>query len=168
MPVAAMIRPFAQAEMVHSFMNGIDPNLRFTIENGVEELVRRFADHLAGASGLTGAPFATFRDNALATATSLNRGFREQIDQYCREKHVDPVLGAIGLLPKDELAVMAETLVSLTSFKRKMSRDAETVGGDVDVAVISKGDGFIWVKRKHYFPPDLNLRYIKRIEKGQP
>lgn len=165
--MGAMIRPFAQAEMVHSFMNGIDPTLRITIESAVSDLVQRFADHLAGISGLAGAALATFKANASTTAGSLNQGFRNEIEAYCRQKHVDPVLAAIGLLPKDELAVMAETLVSLTSFKRKMSRDAETVGGDVDVAVISKGDGYIWVKRKHYFPPELNLRYVKRIEKEQ-
>jgi hypothetical protein len=166
MGVPAMIRPFAQAEMVHSFMNGIDPTLRLTIQNGVSNLVQRFADHLAHISGLVGPPLAAFKANASATSASLNQGFSDEIARYCREKHVDPVLAAIGLLPKDELAVMAETLVSLTSFKRKMSRDAETVGGDIDVAVISKGDGYIWVKRKHYFPPELNLRYLKRIEKG--
>jgi hypothetical protein len=161
----AMIRPFAQAKMVYSFMNGIDPTLRHTVENAVNTLVQRFADHLAKISGLTGQALATFRANASATAASLNQGFRDEITKYCREKHVEPVLAAIGLLPKDELAVMAETLVSLTSFKRKMSRDAETVGGDIDVAVISKGDGYIWVKRKHYFPPELNPRYLKRIGK---
>ena len=163
----AMVRPFAQAEMVHSFMSGIDPTLRLTIENAVSNLVQRFADQLANVSGLAGPTLAAFNANASATSVSLNEGFRDEIAKYCREKHIEPVLAAIGLLPKDELAVMAETLVSLTSFKRKMSRDAETVGGDIDVAVISKGDGYIWVKRKHYFPPELNLRYLKRIEKEQ-
>lgn len=160
----AMIRPFAQGEMVHSFMNGVDPNLRHTAELAIGDLVNRFSDALATLTGFTGDALQTFRDNAAAIAKSLNQNFREGIDRYCREKHVDPVLAAIGLLPKDELAVMAETLVSLTSFKKKMSRDAETVGGDIDVAVISKGDGFVWVKRKHYFPPELNVRYIERIK----
>jgi len=27
----------------------------------------------------------------------------------------------------------------------------ETVAGPIDVAIISKGDGLIWIKRKHYF-----------------
>ena len=36
------------------------------------------------------------------------------------------------------------------------------MGGPVDVAVISKGDGFIWIKRKHYFSPELNIRYFER------
>ena len=30
------------------------------------------------------------------------------------------------------------------------------------MAVISKGDGLVWVKRKHYFDKDLNLRYFER------
>jgi hypothetical protein len=30
------------------------------------------------------------------------------------------------------------------------------VGGAVDVAVISRGDGFVWLKRKHYFSQELN------------
>ena len=167
MDATAMIRAFAQGDMVYSFMRGIDSNLRQMIEGGISELMQKYADHLATLTGFVGPPLTAFKTSATATATSLSQGLRDEIERYCRAKHVDPVLGAIGLLPKDQLAVMAETLVSLTSFKRKMSRDAETVGGDVDVAVISKGDGFVWVKRKHYFPPDLNLRYTERIKKGQ-
>ena len=42
-----------------------------------------------------------------------------------------------------------------------MSLDSETVGGPVDVAVISKGDGFIWIDRKHYFRKDLNHHFFR-------
>jgi len=49
---------------------------------------------------------------------------------------------------------------SLTSFKKKVSMEQETVGGPIDVAVISKGDGFIWIKRKHYFKPELNQQFF--------
>ena len=66
------------------------------------------------------------------------------------------------MLPKEELAEMAETLVNLTSFKRRVTPSAETVGGPTDVAVISKGDGLVWIKRKHYFDPALNHRYFDR------
>lgn len=52
---------------------------------------------------------------------------------------------------------MAESLVNLTAFKRRMtSVEADTVALPIDVAVISKGDGFIWIKRKHYFEQTLN------------
>lgn len=66
-------------------------------------------------------------------------------------------------MPKPEMANMAEALVNLTSIKRRVSKGMETVGGPIDVAVISRTEGFVWVKRKHYFPPELNLRYSKRV-----
>jgi len=55
---------------------------------------------------------------------------------------------------------MAEALVNLTAFKRHVARQAETVGGPIDVAVISSGDGFVWIKRKHYFSPELNPHFV--------
>jgi hypothetical protein len=36
----------------------------------------------------------------------------------------------------------------------------ETVGGPIDVAVITKGDGLIWIKRKHYFDKELNHAFF--------
>ena len=72
---------------------------------------------------------------------------------------VDSIMDVVEHLPKEELASMAEALVSLTSLKRRVSLEQETVGGPIDVAVISKGDGFIWIKRKHYFDPTLNAGY---------
>jgi hypothetical protein len=57
---------------------------------------------------------------------------------------------------------MAESLVNLTSLKRKVSLQAETVGGAVDVAVVSKRDGFVWIKKNHYFKEELNLHMVRR------
>jgi len=64
-------------------------------------------------------------------------------------------------LPKTELAAMAESLVNVTSMKRKVSLQAETVGGPVDVAVISKREGFVWIKKKQYFARELNSRRVQ-------
>jgi hypothetical protein len=65
---------------------------------------------------------------------------------------------------------MAESLVAITALKRRVTLGAETVGGPIDVAVISKGDGFIWIKRKHYFDMSYNesftLKYLPRSQEG--
>jgi hypothetical protein len=79
---------------------------------------------------------------------------------YVRKNYVNPVANVVSMLPKDELATMAETFVNLTSFKQKVSTGRETVAGPIDVAVISKGDGFVWIKRKHYFKPELNPQFF--------
>lgn len=69
----------------------------------------------------------------------------------------------VGVLSKVELAAMAESLVNLTAFRRQFTHAIETVGGPIDIAVISKGDGFVWVKRKHYFPGELNQRSFRNF-----
>jgi hypothetical protein len=70
----------------------------------------------------------------------------------------------IEFMPKPELAKMAEALVSLTSIKKRVSRGMDTVGGPIDVALISQAEGFVWIKRKHYFPAELNPRYFHRVQ----
>ena len=57
-----------------------------------------------------------------------------------------------------ELAVAAAALSAETG----LAMEEETVGGPIDVAIISKGDGFIWIKRKHYFDGLLNRDYLSR------
>lgn len=44
---------------------------------------------------------------------------------------------------------MAEALVNLTAFLMRMTADQdETVAEPIDVALLSKGDGFMWIKHK--------------------
>ena len=76
---------------------------------------------------------------------------------------------ALTHIPKDELASVAVSLVNLNSFKKRMSMNVESVGGPVDVAVISKGDGFIWIDRKHYFDADKNPHFVRHhLQSSKP
>ena len=60
-----------------------------------------------------------------------------------------PFMGAVSALPRQDLAKMAEALVNLTAFLMRMTADQdETVAEPIDVALLSKGDGFIWIKHK--------------------
>jgi hypothetical protein len=79
-----------------------------------------------------------------------------------KDKYQQQTEDMVLFMAKQELAQLAEALVNITSLKRKFSAEEETVAGPIDVAVISRSDGFVWVKRKHYFPSDLNTRYFVR------
>ena len=83
-----------------------------------------------------------------------------------REKnYTDPIKNSIASLPISELGAVAEALLNSSQILKKVNPDLETVGGPVDVATLSKGDGFVWVKRKHYFKADLNHGFIDRYFK---
>ena len=59
-------------------------------------------------------------------------------------------------MPIQDAIDVAEFLVDLTCKYSRYTPGAATVGGPVEVAAITQHEGFKWVKRKHYFSPNLN------------
>lgn len=161
------IIPFAQDDMVTSFMEGMNPAVARFISQYLRQLIKRFTD-LIQDNDLSGSEQdkAQLRNRLKDEIKKLIDEFFAQLDSHKRSEHIDPILSMVQVLPKDELAAMAESLVNLTAFKRRMTDQLETVGGPIDVAVISKGDGLVWVKRKHYFPPELNQHFFANYFRG--
>ena len=157
------IFPFAQTEMVSTFMEGISPAIKATIYNFIhrisEELPNAIVDDAADG-GMSPEQRNNIREGLKGILRSAEEHLREELEAYIKSEQITPVVDTVLSLPKNELAEMAETLVNLTSFRQRVSPDAETVGGPVDVAIISRGDGFIWIKRKHYFQAELNHQFF--------
>jgi hypothetical protein len=160
------IIPFAQKEMTHRFVKGIDIEYKMEILDYVENLLDTFPriliESLKNNNNISAS--SSYLDSLLGALLSMKSNmtddFLESIDEYEKKNYQDPIIRKIGNLPKEELGVMAKTFVNITSFKRRVSRDEEeTVGGPIDVAIISKGDGYVWVKRKQYFDSELNRRF---------
>jgi hypothetical protein len=157
----AVIAPFAQREMVDAFVAGINPG----VENGIKGFWRGLQQRLpkavldileAQAKELTPATRASLEGPLRSLVLAILRDHDDHL-RTLKDTQVDPIVNSVEFLPKDELAAMAESLVNLTSLKRRVSLDdPQTVGGPIDVAVISRGDGFVWIKRKHYFSLELN------------
>ena len=85
-----------------------------------------------------------------------------QIVQKAQQQYLFPITQSVATLPIEELALLAESMINITSLRRKVALDNNigTVGGPIDVAIISKCDGFIWLKRKHYFDRAYNPQYF--------
>jgi hypothetical protein len=165
----AIIIPFAQDEMVRTFMEGIHPDYNDVIEKLLQALLQNYGKtilrHLKNK--LTDGEIKALGKLLLEDANKRTFDyFNSEIKAYRENNISSPIVTMVSSMPKEELAVMAETLVSLTSFKRRVTPEVETVKGPIDVAVISKGDGFVWIKRKHYFSPELNPHFISRYTMG--
>ena len=157
------IFPFAQTEMVSTFMEGISPTIKATIYNFIHRMSEVLPNEIV--EDTTDGGIAPDRRNNIRDALEgilrpAEERLRNELEAYIKSEQITPVVDTVLSLPKNELAEMAETLVSLTSFRQRVLPDAETVGGPVDVAIISRGDGFVWIKRKHYFRAELNQQFF--------
>ncbi len=158
----AIIIPFAQKEMVYSFMEGIDYELEREINTFIMRMLREYPETLVNnISQIDNKTKKILIKKLITLSDKFFNHYKTEIKKFRKEKFASPVTQMCMSMPKKELAMMAETLVNLTSFKRKITTEDETVGGPIDVALITKGDGFIWIKRKHYFSIDLNPIFHK-------
>lgn len=60
-------------------------------------------------------------------------------------------------MPIKDAIDLAEFLVDLTEKYSKFAPGPQTVGGPIEIASITKHEGFKWIKRKHYFSKDMNF-----------
>jgi hypothetical protein len=154
--------PFAQGDVIQSFIKGIAPSINISLESHSRTYaVKTIEKTFSILDSLDVEVAKELRTDFISFIDQERNSFLTNVTNSSNEKLVDPIIGMLQFLPKDELATMAESLVNMTAFRRKVSHDNETVGGPIDVAVLSKNDGFVWIKRKHYFPREMNDHFFK-------
>ena len=161
------IIPFAQKDVMKTFINGIDEEIKKSISlyfyQFTKEYLKELKDELNSNDNLKKESLNEINqeiDKFIKGCENQSQRFFKNIGNL-EEMFTKPILDSIGGLPKNELANMGESLIHITSLKRKISSDIESVGGDIDVAIISKGDGFIWKRKKQYFESDLNPQFFE-------
>lgn len=152
---------FAQKDMVQNFMNGFDSDLIHKMTGGFNEILIDSCLAVLDTYGLKNKKTDKIRNEVKKAAHARVMKLVQAFADESRERFSGPVVDMVSVLPKEELAHLAESLVALTSLRRRVSREVETVGGPIDVALISKGDGFVWIKRKHYFRAELNPQFVR-------
>lgn len=157
----ALIVPFAQSEVVATLMDGVDPGYQGVIDQLISDVVQQYPAEILNQIGeLSDKEREALAKRFADITPKIAESYLGRLKQLRAQNFSTPITSVVQALPKEELAAMAEALVNLTSFKRKISLDPETVGGPIDVAVISRGDGLIWIKRKHYFEPKFNPQFF--------
>ena len=159
----AQIVPLAQPDVILTFCKGISNRFINYIPQKVESIINSKIDALPDT-------FTIDQKNALKTSLSSSKAeIASAINTTIQNDNVKPILDSVQLIPLPEMGFLAESLVNITSLKRTFAIDGnqQTVGGPTDVAVMSKGDGFVWIKRKHYFDKQMNPDYIMKIHESQ-
>jgi hypothetical protein len=151
------ICPFAQTDVIDTILSGIEPKLDKTYLENFEQFLDKYNQEIINILGETNSELIARIKSVDLKALALE--YTKKNDEIKQSNYINPLMNAVSTLSKEDLAEMAESLIYLTYLKRRITFAEESVGGPVDVAIISKGDGFIWMKRKHYFKPELNRHF---------
>ncbi len=157
--------PFAQTDVIQRLLGAADPRFVSQTADFIEQAVLKVGQQVEKSLRPRRAKKQAIdrREKMVAEIAELvaNEYENEAAEKLRREfeREFDRM---VALMPKQELIELAEALVSITGAERKATKDEGTVGGPIDVAMITKHEGFVWIKRKHYFNKDLNPRFMWR------
>lgn len=157
----AVIQPFAMTHMIDTFRMGISPDVFDAMHGATLGALRAVGEKVLVECGAQ-TPLSDTRMDALVN--EVHQKHADQWYQQIRNQHVFPLSSIVNSLPLPDMAALAKSLIELESLKERVTRPSESVSGPIDVAVISKHDGLVWIERKHYFKPELNPRFFKRAE----
>ena len=156
---------FAQTDVIERLLRGVDPEF---VEK-TTEFIHRAITQVAGAietalrsKRIPKNQIESRKTMVKEVADTVTTEFSTETAEMLRTSFSQKFDQMVAMMPKQELIELAEALVSITAVERKATSDEGTVGGPIDVAFITKNEGFVWIKRKHYFEASLNPRYFWR------
>ena len=161
------IVPFAQKDVITTFLTGIDEHITYGFINYFSKFLNKYLTELKKSIQLIhinneNLPKALKEiENIENLKDKLVTDFRDNIAKMKKENY-DQILQSIESMPNKEIADMCESLIKITSLKRKISSNLESVGEPIDIAIITKGDGFIWENNKNYSTIELNSQFYEK------
>lgn len=157
--------PLADSDVTKTIISGVNP--RFQNKSYIEafKIIAGLPDvFISSLPGLSDVSKKFIREETKKTMAESIKEFYNVIEKMRKDEYENPINRTISSLPIAELGSVAETFINASQIHKRVNPGFETIGGPVDVAIISKGDGFVWAKRKHYFDsaqnPTFALNYL--------
>ena len=85
----------------------------------------------------------------------------ESVINQCKKESEEEWLNAVKNYSIQEMASLAENFIKATELRKKIMNEEEQVGGLIDLAIITKNDGFQWLNRKSWYDPSRGGQYGK-------
>ncbi len=143
--VKSKIRIFADSEVTNAFIRGIDFNLERRLYGGFAQMMHGLVSEVVDAfPEVDAARREQVRQSYQGAVPAYLEMFHGMIAGYQQQAYINPVLRVLEIAARGELADTARELVGLNVFKKRIMAQRETVGGEIDVAVISRDGGFQW------------------------
>ncbi len=136
---------FADSAATQAFLLGIDSELEYRLYQTLDAVMLAYTDQVVAAfDQVEPRKRAAVRDAFTDKVPAWTNIVRNTVGRFQNENYIEPLLSVLGIATRGDLAAMARDLVALNAFKKRILAEEQTVGGEIDVAVISRESGFQW------------------------
>ena len=141
-----VISPLAQTEAVDTFLRAYNPSYLGVAHQTLDLALTTLHSRMKPGEGS--------EVDLDEVVLSAHRSLDENWGRVCQEEFLGPMIDTVGGLPPAEIARMAESLVGLQILRQLTQAATETVGGPIDVALITREGGFRWLRHKALGSPN--------------
>lgn len=143
------ILPFAQSDVMLNLMKGIHPDFKQFVKKKHRESMEKVREKVLSMMEEAGCAKKLLKAVKTADLDDFQNEYEEQLEDFSQDEFVDGIVEAVNSFNIEDMVNMAESLISITNLQRHISSSEESVGGPIDVAVITRTEGFHWAKHKH-------------------
>jgi hypothetical protein len=155
------IYPLGQTDAIFEFLKGVDSQVvDLAIEVAFEasdigeellknEIIKRIDTHPNKQE------FSQLIESSLEdegrineVASRVEKLTNERFEQHMEDTRLERLRKVVRGIPPATLASVAQSLISIVPLRQALSGELGTVGGPIDVATITRADGFKWVQHK--------------------
>ena len=141
------LRSHAQSEAIHTYIRGYHVSFLENAKENLRENSEKLIDTLR--SKLDVSLFNEIEQDIYDNRNLSVENIRAAFVKNSENRFVDPFTATLSGLPSTSLGKMAESLIQLQILRQSSQAIQDTVGGAVDVAVITLGNGFEWYRHKN-------------------
>lgn len=143
---SAEIRPFAQTDVMMTLIKGVSPQLDNEFREATLELEEGLINDFTTVLEEEHVSPVIIKKLKELPLEKLHDRYIDRIDNYVNENFISGVVDALEFFNLEEMTKMAENLIAVTNLQRHISSSEESVGGPIEVALITKAGGFKWIK----------------------
>ncbi|MCP5432388.1 MAG: hypothetical protein H6923_03855 [Alphaproteobacteria bacterium] len=143
-----VVQPFAQDRMLRTLLFGLDPELPEYLLGELSALIEGTRDNLVQSVPELSVEAKRAVSEFLSEdyIQDMWEVFLSRLAQHVYRQYANPIFRSVSSLPEAALADAAENMVRITAFQQDVSGALPTVGGGIDVALVTS-ERFQWVKR---------------------
>ena len=132
-------------------MKGVSPYLYNHVYRSNSSALEEVRQKMIEAACESGATDKLLRKMDEVNLSEIEDNFDETVNKFIRSEYIDGIVDAVDSFNIEEMANMAKSPISVTTLQRHISSEEESVGGPIDVAVLTRSEGFVWVKHKEWY-----------------